>query len=299
MSLNSQVLQPNESTRRIKHLHLQASGAAEVEYVPRLYFEAKIDFVDVRSGLRHTCGVSNAMEVWDVDGDALWTKDMVWPVDAGNLRTGVPDGCRLKPLPECVNAAFLSRCETQFFQYLLRYFGIKVYRSFAANIYSSPGESHGDFSSRCQDLMGEPFRRDMDELYEIYQRKFAQIKEKHWPEPESDTVLGGSEHTSYIHNLMHEASERLAGLFLRTEFMQDASWQGEERRDTGGYELVEQKLISLEVEAKHAIEALMSSYREKVRNIDEYVVHPSLRDIHLVRSCILWMPLEGSRGSVP
>ncbi len=288
MSLNSQALQPKDSAGKIKHYYLPA-GSNQAEYVPRLYFEAKVDFVDVRSGLRHTSGVSKAMEIWDFDGDALWTEDMVWPVDSTNLKTGLPQGYPSRPLPACVDTAFLSRCETQFLQYMLRYFGITVYRNFVANVYSGPGESYDDFAGRCLDLMGEPFRRDLDALYEIYERKFAQIKERFKPE-ESDALLS-SERASYIHNLMHEASERLDGLFLRAKLIRDGASQVEHRREPGRNEL-EQKLWSLEVEANQAIDALMSAYGEKVLNIDEYIIHPSLKDIHLVRSCILWMPLE-------
>jgi hypothetical protein len=29
-----------------------------------------------------------------------------------------------------------------------------------------------------------------------------------------------------------------------------------------------------------------------VTNIDEYIIHPNPRDLHLVRTCILWMPAE-------
>ena len=54
---------------------------------------------------------------------------------------------------------------------------------------------------------------------------------------------------------------------------------------------MEERLLSLELEAQHAIAGLWRFlYREKARSVDEYILHPNLKDIHLVRSCILWMP---------
>jgi hypothetical protein len=38
------------------------------------------------------------------------------------------------------------------------------------------------------------------------------------------------------------------------------------------------------------ISKLSDSFNEKASAVDEYILHPNLKDIHLVRSCILWMP---------
>ena len=43
-------------------------------------------------------------------------------------------------------------------------------------------------------------------------------------------------------------------------------------------------------DVRRDIGRLLNSYQEKVRNIDEYIIHPGLKDLHLVRRCILWMP---------
>jgi hypothetical protein len=53
---------------------------------------------------------------------------------------------------------------------------------------------------------------------------------------------------------------------------------------------LEEQLISVELDARRAIAKLEDSYAEKARSIDEYILHPNLKDIHFVRSCILWMP---------
>jgi hypothetical protein len=56
---------------------------------------------------------------------------------------------------------------------------------------------------------------------------------------------------------------------------------------------LEQCLETLEVDVRQEIRRLLNSYQEKVLNVDEYIIHPNLRDLHLVRACILWIP-EGA-----
>jgi hypothetical protein len=53
---------------------------------------------------------------------------------------------------------------------------------------------------------------------------------------------------------------------------------------------LEERLRSLEVEARQAIKNLQESYQEQSQALDEYILHPNPKDIHFVRSCILWMP---------
>jgi hypothetical protein len=55
---------------------------------------------------------------------------------------------------------------------------------------------------------------------------------------------------------------------------------------------LEQSLESLEIDARLDIRRLLNSYQDKVRNIDEYIIHPGLKDLHLVRTCIAWMPAK-------
>jgi hypothetical protein len=57
----------------------------------------------------------------------------------------------------------------------------------------------------------------------------------------------------------------------------------------GGADLAE-RLAATEAEARQAIEKILNSYREKALSTDEYIIHPNYRDIHLVRTSILWMP---------
>ena len=52
--------------------------------------------------------------------------------------------------------------------------------------------------------------------------------------------------------------------------------------------------MSLAVEAKEVIAELWDSYEEKARSVDEYILHPNLKDIHIVRSCILWIPAKAA-----
>ena len=91
-------------------------------------------------------------------------------------------------------------------------------------------------------------------------------------------------------NIFSQASEKIDDLFVRADRSlspnSDASQQPRDMRE------LEERLVSLELEAQKEIEKLFHSYAEKARAIDEYILHPNLKDIHFVRSCILWMPVK-------
>ncbi len=290
MSLDSQRY-PAGKPLAVKHCFLCGSAGQGVELSPHLYFEAKIDFADVRSGVRQTCGISNAVDILPLDSDFLWTEDMVRSVDPSCVQIGIPDHPVLRPLPEFVDADVLAQAETQFIHYLLRYFKLLIYRNFALNLYSIPGESLAEFTARCVDMLGEPFRLDLDKLREVFDRELEQAKGKYFrlkEQGEFDFPL----YPIQFKSILHEVSERIAQMFVSTELTlnpvsDDLLPQKREMPE------LEERLSSLEMEAHNSVSRLLSVYQEKARNIDEYIVRPNLKDIHLVRSCILWMPSGG------
>ncbi len=281
---------PANAPTKIKHCYLKLSepSCASAEYVPRFYFEVKIDFADVRSGVRETFSVSNAIHIIPFDEETLWTKDMVTDVDPVQVQTSAPEHIVLGRLPEFVDAAFIALAETQYLQYLLRYFRLRIYRNFALNLYSHSGQSLEDFTARCLDMLAEPFGHDLDNLHEVFERKIEQVKGKYIKLKELgefDIPRPGMQFKS----ILHEVSERIAQMFVSSGLNLNPEGPAPIHPDTHQPELAE-RLDSLEAEARQSIQQLQITYRDKVRNIDEYTVHPNLKDIHLVRSCILWVP---------
>lgn len=280
---------PPRQPATVKHCYLRLIGepSPRCALVPRFYFEARIDFADVRSGVRETCGISTAVDILPLDPEFLWTEDMVCPVDPACVQNEIPEDAVLGSLPEFVNRDVLARAETQFLHYLMRYHKLLVYRNFALNLYSNPGESLADFTSRCVDILAEPFRYDLDRMREVFDRKLEQAKGKYLrlkERGEFDPPL----HPMQFKGILHQVSERIAQMFVSAELTLQAISYSPLQGDRETPEL-EERLNSLEMEAHNSIGQLLSGYQDKARNIDEYIVHPNLKDIHLVRTCILWM----------
>src|SRR5436309_4689473 len=223
MSLDTQVfLPPTGVGDNIKCFAVKSKppSLGYLEFVPRIYFEAKIDFCDVRSGFRGTCGVSKAFEIYQVEDDALWTQDMIWDVDPATLELGTPDSGRAHPVPPFVDADFLALMEGQISCYLIRYFAVRIYRNYSLNAYSTPGENLEEFRMRCSEILSEGFRKDLDSLQDLFQRKLEQIREKWLRESEGPAYsrdLEAIKRAAHWKSKLHGLSERLAGLFLNTE----------------------------------------------------------------------------------
>ncbi|NWG12357.1 MAG: hypothetical protein HXY20_02345 [Acidobacteria bacterium] len=270
---------------------LQACSGPTAEYAPRFYLEAKIDIADVRSGFRESLSVNRALDIVPLEEDALWTEDMVHDVSPEMMADMPPPGAKVLPLPAFVNREHIRRVERQFLSYLLRHFEIRIYRNPALNLYSAAGESRGDFEARCLESLEGSFRQDLDGLREVFERRVEKIKEgslraERWTDPEPDKL------TTQVRNRIHQASERIVDLFLRAELRQNPPAHA--RPGNLGDDL-DDRLAWIELEASEAVRRLMEEYLGRAGDLDEYVVRPSLKDVHVGAVTILWVPVEACR----
>jgi hypothetical protein len=258
-----------------------------VEYIPYFYAEVRIDFNDVRTGLRETFSLNRAMEIYPPQADLFWVHDMVHDVDLQKLTSSAPVGVRFSSLPAYVDVNFIAHMETQFIQYLLCSFATKLCRNSVLNVYSNSGESQSDFIERCRELFAGPMRRELDLLHDVYNRRIEQLKEKYLASGEP-IGLEQARIESQNKDIFSSYSDLIAELFLSIRFASGRSIEpfgiSPDMMD------LEERLAALGIEAQKAIAQITSVYEDKARALDEYILHPNLKDIHFVRSCILWMP---------
>ncbi len=291
MSLNSQKFPvADEPSGKIKHLYLRGSTyVPEREYEPCFYVEARIDYSDVRSGYHETRGMHHVLDMAPLDEDLIWTRDMVGTVDPDRLEADRPGGARLRILPGFVTDDLISRIERQYLSFLMRHAEICIYRNFELNIYSHLGESRDDFTSRCLEIFNEPFRRELDLLREVVNRRLEHIEQK-FLGYERTGGFESDRRIAQVRNRFHAVAERITELFLNTGLTWMDAISELPYPDMSMPDL-EHHLDTLEMHVHQEIRRLLASYREKVRNIDEYIIHPCLKDLHLVRICILWVPV--------
>jgi hypothetical protein len=279
-------------TEKVKYLYYAVDPEIrKVEYVSYFYAEVRIDFNDVRTGFRETFSLNKALEIYSSTANLLWIKDMVQDVDPQKMVSSAPEGARFASLPEYVDATFIAHMETQFVQYLLRSFAAELYRNSALNVYSNPGESRSEFVGRCAELFDGPRRRELDLLQDVFKRRLDQLKEKYLVSEEA-MGLERARIESQNRDIFSRYSDRIAGLFLVSRFASGRSI--EPSHNSSGMLELEERLMALGIEAQNAIANLASFYDEKARALDEYLLHPNLKDIHFVRSCILWMPKKAA-----
>jgi hypothetical protein len=285
----TQTLRPTE---KVKYLYYAVNPEIrKVEYVPYFYAEVRMDFNDIRTGLRETFSVNKALEIYLPTADLLWIKDMVQDVDPQKMASSAPEGARFSRLPEYVDANFISHMETQFIQYLLRSVAAKLYRNSALNIYSHSGESRSEFIGRCTELYDSSRCEELDRMQDVFKRRLEQLKEKYLVSEEA-MGLERARIESQNKAIFSRYSDRIAGLFLVSRFASGKSI--EPFHNSPGMRELEERLATLGIEAQNAIATLTNSYDDQARALDEYLLHPNLKDIHFVRSCILWMPKEAA-----
>ncbi len=262
-------------------------GERKGKYVPHLYLESKIDLNDVRTGFSESYNINRAVAIPSDMAEPYWDDDSVQEIDPKNLGTAVPQEGSFRDLPDYVDGQFIAWIETQFIQYLLRAFTIKVYRNYNLDMYSFSRESLNDFIIRCVDLYKGPIYREFDSVHEIFKRQLERLQQKYLSAA-GTLEFEAFKTDSYHKELFHRISERVSGLFLRTEFsIQHFDPPSE---SASRIHELEERLWDLHRQARDAVTKILDSYEEKIKSIDEYILHPAMKDIHFVSSCFLWMP---------
>ncbi len=285
--------QPSVAVNKIKHLLFEAEHppAGDSAYAPFFYAEVRIDFNDVRTGYRTTVSLNKAVEIHSIYPDMLWAEDMVQDVDCRRIKSVAPEASFFGQLPGFVDENFMSQVETQFIQYLMRCHTAKVYRNSELNAYSNPGESLSVFTSRCLDLFDESKRQELDALHEVFTRRLEQVRQKYLSTNRSEN-LDRAKAESQDRNLFMSYSDRIADLFMQPEVHLNAVRSGDAL--SGRNPDLEERLSTLKSEARQAVARICDSYANRARLIDDYLLHPNLKDIHFVRCCILWIPARGA-----
>lgn len=290
------MMHPRIASNRLKTYYFRPPESAgnAVDYYPHYFFEAKIDIDDIRSGYHETRSVSKATEVRPCHADEFWTADMLGSVDPSAVQPEAPPGVALHPLPSYVTDEMLGQAEKLFVLYLMRHEKARFYRNYALKIYSAAGESAWDFSNRCLEMLNERFHDDLNGLREVINRRLELLRERFFARVRMDEI-DASQWALRQRDCLSAVTERIDAMFLdaglfSTTRTPDVAPSGETLTD------LEEKLIALQREALREVESLVASYREKACNVDEYVVHPGLKDVHMVRTGMLWMPRRDLRS---
>jgi hypothetical protein len=280
--------QAHRSDFKIRQLFWTKLSDSNSELVPFLFIESRIDFNDVRTGFRETVSLNKALDLFN-DADLFWTDDMIREIDPENISVNAPAGASMKDLPDFIDEKFIPQMELQFMQYLVRRFEAKVYRNSILNIYSFSGETLDQFTNRCLELLDGSLRQELGSRLEIFNRKMLQIKQKYLRYEDDPRESEIAAEDSQNRDVYSRIGERIAELFLRPELIMQPSIRSVQ--DMQESEL-QDCLQSLELEAAQAVAKLWDLHVEQARSVDEYILHPNLKDIHLVRTCILWLPKQ-------
>jgi hypothetical protein len=277
--------------KKLDNLYLlpPKSRAKAITYSPAIYVETRLDLNDVRTGYKDVVPLAQALKIYSDQTMQGWTEETILDVDMDRITEVPPRVARLQPLPEFVDDNFVQGMETRYAEYLSRTWTVRIYRNTGLNIYSGAGESREEFVLRCRDLLEEQLRADLNRLHTLFSRKQEQLREKYvGPSVEEADVLEPElprPQTSAKDIFQHYA-KRLDALFM------GAGPDGPAAQLQRNSEL-EERLVPLEEEARQAIAGLREGCDTKASQLDEYLLHPNMKDIRCDRSCILWMPAPG------
>jgi len=280
------MLSKVENTKNLFRIP-ESTGARELEFEPYVLLEARIDFNDVRTGFSGQYRINKTVTIPEDLVEPLWDDNTIPDMYLEELEENPPERAGFRTLPGYVDAKFISWMETRFIQYLLDTFAVSIYRNHYLGTYSSSGEKLADFIIRCIELIQAPMYSEFDSMLEVFKRKLEQLQQKYLNEKHSEDI-DKIKKVYRNRELFNHISERIAALFLRTEFhiqrltppMGPVSHVHE----------LEERLTALHFEAQESVAKILDFHEEKAKSVDEYILHPTIKNIHFIRSFILWMP---------
>lgn len=148
----------------VKHYRrIGSGGPSEL----RLLFDVRLDYLDVRSGVRGRASHLLAAPPL-VDSDLEWTGDLVETVPKTELVEIAP------PRP----AGWPGGSEDQMRRFLLRSFRLGIWRNSALGVYSVPGETREDFLRRCIELLSDEQDEASQDIRQVYLRRILELERR-------------------------------------------------------------------------------------------------------------------------
>lgn len=279
---------------------------ATLVYRPQLLGEAKVHFVDAKSGIDQWEACTLRVPIDDALPPAVWEQAEVEKDVQLELEAEPAAAAQFAPLPaELSRATMFQTLTTQLKDHLYRHHRLTLFKAPDVKQMSQPGETEGDFRARLGHELKE--RRDLavEKLRQKYATKWAGLQEQ--IRKAEQRVAKEKEQASQqtMSSMIHFGTSLLGALTGRKLFsatnankvgtsMRSASRIMKERQDIGQaeetVEAYQQRMADLErqfEEESNQIAADLAAESIKIETVD---LQPRKADISVSRVAILWTP---------
>jgi hypothetical protein len=267
---------------------------ATMVFRPAVLIDYTVNFRSLRAGLNHS--EERSISAWLPEGDLA----LDWDSRGGTLAPGTqinsqPEpGIGYRPGDYRATKADFDQYAVELIDKLSRTERLSIYFNPVFGFFSGPGDPLEDFLARVADAALGRIEPELKRLRNRFELQLEQVREA---QVAKGLLTESVNLESFISNKFHffESENRLAGMFST---LAGAVFGSAEARpkDTDGPEESElrEDLERIEQEASEALRALYDEYLSLANEYDTFEIGVQPDNIQVIRSMLLWVPVEGS-----
>jgi hypothetical protein len=302
--LVEELFLPNNLTvaEALKIAGQDASGAKVMGlvYRPALLAQATVRYLDRKVGLDHDKTVTALTDDVSPRGVVRWDEVLTESVEIPSLDRGAAPEARFADLATPLNdAKILKEIKTDFLDYIYHSAGLRLLSNPALNLVAQPDMTEGEFQKQCAEAAQEGREAEEDELRDKYEKKIERIEAKLTKE-ERELSEDQAEHQARKVEGYISAAETVAG-FLGFGRRRSVSAAMSKQRMTKKaeadieesmeeIEAFKQDLAEIEKELVEELEEIEERWDEAAAKIEETVITPYKKNIHLELFGVAWIP---------
>ncbi len=295
---------PNNLTvaEALKIAGKEAPGAkvAGLVYRPALLAQAAVRYLDRKIGLDHDKTVTALATDVSSRGVIRWEEVLAERVEPASLdRAPAPEAQFANIEAPLNDAKILKELEKDFLDYIYYSAGLRLPSNPALNLVAQPDMTEGEFRNQCAEAAQEGREDEEDKLRDKYEKKIKSIKgklareERELAEDQAEAQARKIE--SYV-----GTAETLAGFLgfgrkrsisatmSKHRMTKRAEADIEESEEE--IETFKRDLVEIEEELVQELEEIKERWGDAAAEIEETVITPYKKDIHLELFGVAWMP---------
>ncbi|KPK88430.1 MAG: hypothetical protein AMJ88_19025 [Anaerolineae bacterium SM23_ 63] len=295
---------PNNLTvaEALKVAGREAPGAkvAGLVYRPALLAQAAVRYLDRKIGLDHDKTVTALTAEVSPRGMVRWEEILKERVAPESLdRAPAPEAQFADLEAPLSDAKILKELEKDFLDYIYYSAGLRLPSNPALKLVAQPGMTEEEFGKQCAEVAREAREAEEDKLRDKYETKIKRIEDKLTREErelsDDQTEAQARKIESYV-----GTAETLAGFLgfgrkrsisaTMSKHRMTKKAEADIEESMAQIEAFKQDLAEIEKELVGELEEIEERWGEATEKIEETVITPFKKDIHLELFGVAWIP---------
>lgn len=297
--LKSSALLREDADKFLKSFDHWPEGSKKKLYKPAIYARVEVNFDYKRANIHVSKEFHLAAPFTDFYPFIDWSRSSL-QISKLDLQATPEEDALHDRLPSALSKMNdFTELEKELKEYLYREYSLVIYYNPGLQIYSGLKESLEEFQLKCEGIIDEKIRDAIENLRNIYQRRFDQIEKRFMSEKDA-CVSDETEYTARKREVLLTAGEPILAFLQGRRSVNEIIQSGKDHDNLSKvknrpdkypdlFEELRQQLHDLNLELEQEVAAIDEKFREYLRLTESIQIKPEKLDITVHSMGILWV----------